>query len=49
MEATFDSTKLTIEREVYVVCSILKVITDMSSDKTKQKQIVAVVLGREGG
>ena len=34
MEATFDSTKLTIEREV---------------QKIKQKQIVGVVLEREGG
>ena len=43
MEATFDSTKLTREREVHVVCIVRKVIIDMSSrratlKKNKQKK-----------
>ena len=37
MEATFDSTKLTREREVHAVCSMRKVITDMSSRQNKTK------------
>ena len=35
MEATFDSTKLTREREVHVVCSTRKVINDMSSPRAE--------------
>ena len=38
MEATFDSTKLTREREVHVVCSVRKVIIDMSSRRATLKK-----------
>lgn len=49
MEATFDSTKLTRECEVHVVCSMRKVITDMSSRQNKTKTDSRSSIGEGGG
>ena len=49
MEATFDPTELTRERDVHVVCSMRKVITDMSSRQNKPKTDSRSYIGEGGG